>query len=53
MNNLADKIDENIEMIATIECLDMAMLLESLKVDESYLRAAKNFQGLRRSGPRL
>ena len=43
MNNLADKIDENIEMIATIECLDMAMLLESLKL-RVIPRAAKNFR---------
>ncbi len=43
MHNLADKIEENIESIATIECLDMAMLLESLKL-RVIPRAAKNFR---------
>jgi acyl-CoA reductase-like NAD-dependent aldehyde dehydrogenase len=29
LHRLADLIDENIEEVATVECLDMAMLLES------------------------
>ena len=43
MHNLADKIEQNIESIATIECLDIAMLLESLKL-RVIPRAAKNFR---------
>lgn len=43
MNNLADSIEANIEKIATIECLDMAMLLDSLK-KRVIPRAAKNFR---------
>jgi betaine-aldehyde dehydrogenase/5-carboxymethyl-2-hydroxymuconic-semialdehyde dehydrogenase len=31
LNRLADLIDDNIEMLARIECVDMAMLLESLE----------------------
>ncbi|MCY4228770.1 MAG: aldehyde dehydrogenase [Gammaproteobacteria bacterium] len=43
MNNLADSIDANIEKIATIECLDMAMLLDSLR-KRVIPRAARNFR---------
>ncbi len=43
MNNLADSIDANIEKIATIECLDMAMLLDSLE-KRVIPRAARNFR---------
>ena len=43
MHNLADKIEENIEVLAKIECLDMAMLLESLTL-RVIPRAAKNFR---------
>jgi betaine-aldehyde dehydrogenase/5-carboxymethyl-2-hydroxymuconic-semialdehyde dehydrogenase len=43
MNKLADSIEANIEKIATVECLDMAMLLESLKL-RVIPRAAKNFR---------
>ena len=43
MNNLADSIEANIDKIATIECLDMAMLLESLKL-RVIPRAARNFR---------
>ena len=43
MNRLAHSIEANIEKIATIECLDMAMLLESLKL-RVIPRAAKNFR---------
>lgn len=43
MNNLADRIEANIEKIATIECLDMAMLLESLKL-RVIPRSAVNFR---------
>lgn len=43
MNNLADIIEANIDIIATIECLDMAMLLESLKL-RVIPRAARNFR---------
>lgn len=43
MNNLADSIEANIEKIATIECLDMAMLLDSLN-KRVIPRAARNFR---------
>lgn len=43
MHNLADRIDENIEKLALIECLDMAMLRESLML-RVIPRAAKNFR---------
>ncbi|NKB76913.1 MAG: aldehyde dehydrogenase family protein [Gammaproteobacteria bacterium] len=40
---LADLIDKNAEKIATVECLDMAMLLESLKL-RLVPRGALNFR---------
>ncbi|MHB8379694.1 MAG: aldehyde dehydrogenase [Acidimicrobiales bacterium] len=43
LHRLADLIDDNIERIATIECLDMAMLVESLRL-RVIARAARNFR---------
>ena len=43
LNRLADLIDENIAMIAGIECVDMAMLLESLEARVIH-RGAENFR---------
>ena len=43
LHRLADLIDENIERIATVECLDMAMLVESLRL-RVIARAARNFR---------
>ncbi len=43
MHRLADLIDENVEMIAAIECVDMAMLLESLEARVIH-RGAENFR---------
>jgi betaine-aldehyde dehydrogenase/5-carboxymethyl-2-hydroxymuconic-semialdehyde dehydrogenase len=43
LNRLADLIDENIEMIARVECVDMAMLLESLEARVIH-RGAENFR---------
>lgn len=43
LHRLADLIDENIEMIAAIECVDMAMLLESLEARVIH-RGAENFR---------
>ena len=43
LNRLSDLIEENKERIATIECLDMAMLLESLRL-RVISRAALNFR---------
>lgn len=43
LNRLADRIEENSEAIATVECLDMAMLLESLKL-RLVPRGALNFR---------
>jgi betaine-aldehyde dehydrogenase/5-carboxymethyl-2-hydroxymuconic-semialdehyde dehydrogenase len=43
LRRLADLIDENIEMIAAIECVDMAMLLESLEARVIH-RGAENFR---------
>ncbi len=40
---LADSIDENIEMVARVECVDMAMLLESLEARVIH-RGAENFR---------
>ena len=40
---LADSIDENIEMVARVECADMAMLLESLEARVIH-RGAENFR---------
>ena len=40
---LADVIDENIEDLATVECVDMAMLLESLTARVIH-RGAENFR---------
>jgi betaine-aldehyde dehydrogenase/5-carboxymethyl-2-hydroxymuconic-semialdehyde dehydrogenase len=40
---LADHIDENIEMVARVECVDMAMLLESLEARVIH-RGADNFR---------
>jgi betaine-aldehyde dehydrogenase/5-carboxymethyl-2-hydroxymuconic-semialdehyde dehydrogenase len=40
---LADLIDENIEMLARVECVDMAMLLASLE-DRVIHRGAENFR---------
>ena len=43
LHRLADLIDANIERIATVECLDMAMLLESLRL-RVIGRGARNFR---------
>ncbi len=43
MHRLADKIEENLDAISTVECLDMAMLQESLKL-RVIPRAARNFR---------
>jgi 5-carboxymethyl-2-hydroxymuconic-semialdehyde dehydrogenase len=43
LHRLADLIDQNIEPIATVECLDMAMLLESLRL-RVIGRGARNFR---------
>ncbi|HEY5891461.1 MAG TPA: aldehyde dehydrogenase [Acidimicrobiia bacterium] len=43
LHRLADVIDENIDMLATIECVDMAMLLESLQLRVIH-RGAENFR---------
>jgi acyl-CoA reductase-like NAD-dependent aldehyde dehydrogenase len=43
LRHLAELIDENIEMIAAIECVDMAMLLESLEARVIH-RGAENFR---------
>jgi betaine-aldehyde dehydrogenase/5-carboxymethyl-2-hydroxymuconic-semialdehyde dehydrogenase len=43
LRRLADLIDENIERIATVECLDMAMLFESLRL-RVIARGARNFR---------
>lgn len=43
MHRLADLIDENIEDVATVECADMAMLLESLRARVIH-RGAANFR---------
>jgi betaine-aldehyde dehydrogenase/5-carboxymethyl-2-hydroxymuconic-semialdehyde dehydrogenase len=40
---LADLIDDNVEMIARVECVDMAMLLESLEARVIH-RGAENFR---------
>jgi betaine-aldehyde dehydrogenase/5-carboxymethyl-2-hydroxymuconic-semialdehyde dehydrogenase len=43
LSRLADLIDENIAMIAPVECVDMAMLLESLEARVIH-RGAENFR---------
>ncbi|MGH8914675.1 MAG: aldehyde dehydrogenase family protein, partial [Acidimicrobiia bacterium] len=43
LNRLADLIDANIESIARVECVDMAMLLESLDARVIH-RGAENFR---------
>jgi betaine-aldehyde dehydrogenase/5-carboxymethyl-2-hydroxymuconic-semialdehyde dehydrogenase len=43
LRRLADLIDENIGRIATVECLDMAMLEESLRL-RVIARGARNFR---------
>lgn len=43
LHRLADLIEENVEALAIIECLDMAMLLESLRL-RIILRGATNFR---------
>ncbi|HEY1825609.1 MAG TPA: aldehyde dehydrogenase [Acidimicrobiales bacterium] len=43
LRRLADLIDENVERIAEVECLDMAMLEESLKL-RVIARGARNFR---------
>lgn len=43
LHRLADLIDDNIEMLAQIECVDMAMLLESLEARVIH-RGAENFR---------
>jgi acyl-CoA reductase-like NAD-dependent aldehyde dehydrogenase len=43
LHRLADLIDQHIEPIATVECLDMAMLLESLRL-RVIGRGARNFR---------
>jgi len=43
LHRLADLIDANVDKLATIECLDMAMLLKSLRA-RVILRGAANFR---------
>ena len=43
LHRLADAIDANSEMLATVECVDMAMLLESLQARVIH-RGAENFR---------
>ena len=43
LHRLADLIDANVDRLAAVECLDMAMLLESLRA-RVILRAAANFR---------
>lgn len=43
LHSLADAIDSHIEDLATVECLDMAMLLESLRARVIH-RGAENFR---------
>jgi acyl-CoA reductase-like NAD-dependent aldehyde dehydrogenase len=43
LHRLADLIDENIDDLATVECVDMAMLLESLQARVIH-RGAENFR---------
>jgi betaine-aldehyde dehydrogenase/5-carboxymethyl-2-hydroxymuconic-semialdehyde dehydrogenase len=43
LNRLADAIDEDVAMLATVECADMAMLLESLQARVIH-RGAENFR---------
>ena len=43
LHRLADLIDENIDDLATVECADMAMLLESLRARVIH-RGAENFR---------
>ncbi|MDX6534282.1 MAG: 5-carboxymethyl-2-hydroxymuconic-semialdehyde dehydrogenase [Gaiellales bacterium] len=43
LRRLADLIDQNIDRIATVECLDMAMLERSLKA-RVIVRGARNFR---------
>src|ERR1700677_4167825 len=44
LRRLADLIDDNVERIAVVECLDMAMLEESLRL-RVIARGARNFRG--------
>ena len=43
LHRLADVVDDNIDDLATVECVDMAMLLESLQVRVIH-RGAENFR---------
>ncbi|HWD69447.1 MAG TPA: aldehyde dehydrogenase [Solirubrobacteraceae bacterium] len=43
LHRLADLIDQNVETLAAVECADMAMLLESLRLRVIH-RAAANFR---------
>lgn len=43
LNRLADAIDDNIDDLAAVECVDMAMLLESLQARVIH-RGAENFR---------
>ena len=43
LHRLADAIDDNIDDLATVECVDMAMLLESLQARVIH-RGAENFR---------
>ncbi len=43
LHRLADLIDDNIDDIATVECVDMAMLMESLRARVIH-RGAENFR---------
>ena len=43
LHRLADLIDANVERLAAVECMDMAMLLESLRARVIF-RAAANFR---------
>jgi acyl-CoA reductase-like NAD-dependent aldehyde dehydrogenase len=43
LHRLADVIDENVDDLATVECVDMAMLLESLQARVIH-RGAENFR---------
>ena len=48
LHRLADLIDANVERLAAVECVDMAMLLRSLRA-RVISRGARNYRSLRRS----
>ena len=52
LHRLADLIDANVDRLAAVECVDMAMLLRSLRA-RLINRGARNYRSLRRSRGRL